>query len=422
MAAVGAFAGLEVLRRRARLLERALVVLAVERREDQRDRKRQIARPEQRGVQIGIERGQLLGRRLFRLLDVGPVPLDGTILSVAGQGTDRSQRIGSRVPGRCQVMISRACPISGSFPASRCSGSGPACARSRRSTAPTRPSTALRAGADGAARADCRRRGRSRDAGGVDRSVRAGRAGTPGARLAAAGDQRHRRRDSHQPRARAAGGRRRSRGVSAIARGYSNLEYDLATGERGSRTVHAESLLTTLTGAEAAIVVNNNAAATMLILAGLAAGREVVISRGELVEIGGGFRVPDVMRQSGAIAARGRHHQPHARHRLHGRGVAGAPRCSCACIRRTSASRASPSGRRSTIWSPRRARCSVPVVEDIGSGCLVDDLAGRAVGAGVDRRGRRPGLLQRRQAARRPAGGHHRRQARRWSIGCARIR
>jgi L-seryl-tRNA(Ser) seleniumtransferase len=88
--------------------------------------------------------------------------------------------------------------------------------------------------------------------------------------------------------------------IAAIARGYSNLEYDLDRGGRGSRTVHAETLLTAITGAEAAIVVNNNAAATLLILTGLASGREVVISRGELVEIGGGFRVPDVMRQSGA--------------------------------------------------------------------------------------------------------------------------
>ena len=89
--------------------------------------------------------------------------------------------------------------------------------------------------------------------------------------------------------------------MAAVARGYSNLEYDLEHGERGSRTVHAESLLAAITGAEAAIVVNNNAAAALLILTGLASGREVVISRGELVEIGGGFRVPDVMRQSGAL-------------------------------------------------------------------------------------------------------------------------
>jgi L-seryl-tRNA(Ser) seleniumtransferase len=88
--------------------------------------------------------------------------------------------------------------------------------------------------------------------------------------------------------------------VAEIATGYSNLEFDLDKGSRGRRDVHAERLLCRLTGAEAAVVVNNNAAATMLMLAGLAAGREVLISRGELVEIGGGFRVPDVMAQSGA--------------------------------------------------------------------------------------------------------------------------
>ncbi len=89
--------------------------------------------------------------------------------------------------------------------------------------------------------------------------------------------------------------------VAEVARGYSSLEYDLGRGARGKRDVHAEALLCRLTGAEAAIVVNNNAAATMLMLAALAAGREVIVSRGELVEIGGGFRVPDVMAQSGAI-------------------------------------------------------------------------------------------------------------------------
>ena len=88
--------------------------------------------------------------------------------------------------------------------------------------------------------------------------------------------------------------------VVEIARGYSSLEYDLDRGARGRRDVHAEALLCRLTGAEAAVVVNNNAAATMLVLAALAAGREVIVSRGELVEIGGGFRVPDVMAQSGA--------------------------------------------------------------------------------------------------------------------------
>jgi L-seryl-tRNA(Ser) seleniumtransferase len=89
--------------------------------------------------------------------------------------------------------------------------------------------------------------------------------------------------------------------VAAIARGYASLEYDLGHGARGRRDVHADALLCRLTGAGAAAVVNNNAAATMIILAALAAGREVIVSRGELVEIGGGFRVPDVMAQSGAV-------------------------------------------------------------------------------------------------------------------------
>jgi L-seryl-tRNA(Ser) seleniumtransferase len=88
--------------------------------------------------------------------------------------------------------------------------------------------------------------------------------------------------------------------VAALG-GYTNLEYDLASGRRGRRDLHAERLLCRLTGAAAAVVVNNNAAATLISLAALAAGREVIISRGELVEIGGGFRVPDVMAQSGAV-------------------------------------------------------------------------------------------------------------------------
>jgi len=89
--------------------------------------------------------------------------------------------------------------------------------------------------------------------------------------------------------------------VANLAAGYTNLEYDLRHGRRGRRDVHAERLICRLTGSAAAVAVNNNAAATMIVLAALAAGREVVISRGELVEIGGGFRVPDVMEQSGAL-------------------------------------------------------------------------------------------------------------------------
>jgi L-seryl-tRNA(Ser) seleniumtransferase len=90
--------------------------------------------------------------------------------------------------------------------------------------------------------------------------------------------------------------------IAEIGAGYASLEYDLARGARGRRDVHAEPLLCHLAGpnAQAAIVVNNNAAAVLLMLSALAQGREVIISRGELIEIGGGFRVPDVMRQSGA--------------------------------------------------------------------------------------------------------------------------
>ena len=88
--------------------------------------------------------------------------------------------------------------------------------------------------------------------------------------------------------------------AALIASGYSNLEYDLDAGGRGGRDVHVERLLTRVTGAAAATVVNNNAAATLLVLTALAAGREVIIGRGELVEIGGGFRIPEVMAQSGA--------------------------------------------------------------------------------------------------------------------------
>ena len=89
--------------------------------------------------------------------------------------------------------------------------------------------------------------------------------------------------------------------VMDIASNFSTLEYDVKKGGRGSRHDHVEKLITKITGAEAAMVVNNNAAATMLCLSSMAFGREVIVSRGELVEIGGSFRIPEIMEQSGAI-------------------------------------------------------------------------------------------------------------------------
>jgi len=88
--------------------------------------------------------------------------------------------------------------------------------------------------------------------------------------------------------------------MDMVSRGYSTLEYDLEKGARGSRLIHAESVLRKLTGAESAVVVNNNASAVLLVLSALANKKRVIISRSQLVEIGGGFRIPDVMKQSGA--------------------------------------------------------------------------------------------------------------------------
>jgi L-seryl-tRNA(Ser) seleniumtransferase len=176
--------------------------------------------------------------------------------------------------------------------------------------------------------------------------------------------------------------------IAELAAGYTNLEYDVANGTRGSRAVHAEALLTQLTGAEAAAVVNNNAAATLLILAALGAGREVLISRGELVEIGGGFRVPDVMAQSGAILR-----EVGTTNRTRAGDYAAALGDRTALILRVH-----PSNFRIEGFTERPAleelvdlgrRFRVPVVEDLGSGALLpiaqrEPLAAESVRAGAD--------------------------------------
>jgi L-seryl-tRNA(Ser) seleniumtransferase len=177
--------------------------------------------------------------------------------------------------------------------------------------------------------------------------------------------------------------------VAGIAAGYSTLEYDLDRGTRGRRDVHAESLLCRLTGAEAAVVVNNNAAATMLVLAALASGREVIVSRGELVEIGGGFRVPDVMAQSGAV--------------LREVGTTNKTRVSdygAAINERTGLIlRVHPSNFRIEGFTERPSltelvtlgrKLKVPVVEDLGSGYLGPDASGQDPGPGSDPLGDEP--------------------------------
>jgi L-seryl-tRNA(Ser) seleniumtransferase len=176
--------------------------------------------------------------------------------------------------------------------------------------------------------------------------------------------------------------------VFEVARGYANLEYDLQEGRRGSRSVHAGALLTALTGAEAAAVVNNNAAATMLILAALGSGREVIISRGEMVEIGGGFRVPDVMAQSGAVL---REVGTTNRTRVADYRAAIGPRTAMVLRVHPSNFRIEGFTERPTLDDMvRTAReAGVPLVEDLGSGCLIDDIAGeptvqQSVAAGVD--------------------------------------
>ncbi len=159
--------------------------------------------------------------------------------------------------------------------------------------------------------------------------------------------------------------------MRGVASGYSNLEYDLAAGARGSRFSHLEAAFARVAGAEAALVVNNNASAVLLALTALARGREVVISRGELVEIGGSFRIPDVMAAGGA-----RLREVGTTNRTHLRDFEAAAGPETGCLMIAHRSNFTIEGftagvSRADLVALGRTK-DVPVYEDLGSGCLVD--------------------------------------------------
>lgn len=159
--------------------------------------------------------------------------------------------------------------------------------------------------------------------------------------------------------------------VQSVAAGYSNLEYDVDTGERGSRYDHCRSLLIELTGADDAIVVNNNAAALVLVLNTLATGRDAIVSRGELVEIGGSFRVPEIMERSGArlceIGATNRTHLADYRAAITG---------DTALLLKVHASNFRITGFTAEVGvaelAPQARAAGLPLVHDLGSGLLYD--------------------------------------------------
>ena len=182
------------------------------------------------------------------------------------------------------------------------------------------------------------------------------------------------------------------RAMDAVGRGYSTLEFDLGKGVRGSRLIHAESILRKLTGAEAAMVVNNNASALLLILSALARRKEVVIARTQLVEIGGGFRVPDVMKQSGAKLA-----EIGTTNRVHIEDYEQALSKSTGLVMRAHRSNFKIIGfteepELEEVVAVSHA-AGVPVVDDLGSGALIDTAryglaheptVGESLAAGVD--------------------------------------
>jgi L-seryl-tRNA(Ser) seleniumtransferase len=156
-----------------------------------------------------------------------------------------------------------------------------------------------------------------------------------------------------------------------LAGGYSNLEYDLEQGKRGSRYTHVEGILKELTSAEAAMVVNNNAAAVLIALETLAKGREVIISRGELVEIGGSFRVPDVMKKSGARMV-----EVGTTNKTHLGDYEEAIGPDTALLLKVHKSNFQIIGFAEEVNTSQLSglgkKYGLPVMEDLGSGCLID--------------------------------------------------
>jgi L-seryl-tRNA(Ser) seleniumtransferase len=157
--------------------------------------------------------------------------------------------------------------------------------------------------------------------------------------------------------------------VAHVAEGYSNLEYDIAAGERGSRQAHVEDLLRELTGADAAIVVNNCAGAVLLAAAALAGGREIIVSRGQLVEIGGSFRVPEVVAQSGARLV-----EVGTTNRTRLDDYARAIGDATGAIMRAHQSNFRTVGFVEEPTIEQLCSLGVPVVDDVGSGALIDGV------------------------------------------------
>jgi L-seryl-tRNA(Ser) seleniumtransferase len=159
--------------------------------------------------------------------------------------------------------------------------------------------------------------------------------------------------------------------MNLVSRGYCNLEFDLDAGIRGSRDTHVEQLLCELTGAEAALVVNNNASAVLLALTALAKRREVIVSRGQAVEIGGGFRIPEVMKQSGAKLV-----EVGTTNITHARDFEEAITPRSAALLRVHSSNFRVVGFTSSFSLEELVALGnqhgLPVLDDLGSGCLLD--------------------------------------------------